>query len=90
MPLEKPGMEIGAGHADAQPVVIGRTRARIPEFLHVLRRNAKLVVLPVQEFQCGSGRRAQPTLTLDCAKQNIRIDENLHQRSGYQSSRFIA
>jgi hypothetical protein len=48
-------MAFGTGDADSESVVIGRTGTGIPEFLHVLRRQTKLMVLSMQKLQGGSG-----------------------------------
>lgn len=44
-------MALCAGDADSEPVVIGRPGARIPEFLHVPRRKADLMVLSMQKLR---------------------------------------
>ena len=51
IPFEEPGVALCAGDADSEPVVIGRPGARIPEFLHVPRRKADLMVLSMQKLR---------------------------------------
>jgi len=88
-------MAFRTGNTDPQSVAIRRARAYVPEFAHVLRCNDKQAVLPVQGFKRLPRNGAKWAIVLNCAEQNIGIDENpyplrRYHRSVYQFSRSNA
>ena len=62
-------MAYGPGDADSQSVVVGRPRANVPEFPHVLRRKAKRAILPVQRFQRAPCNLTLRAILVNCADQ---------------------
>ena len=80
-------MAFNAGHTDSQAIVVGRASADIPELPHVLRRNAKLAILPVQSLQCLPRDRAKRILVLNRSEQNVGVEERILILSGVTTGR---